>query len=592
MARRIFTHQPVAMARIPLRPAAPDHAAHSAGLLAEGVFLASRSASQAADAPPTDGSSRIAATWRAYDIRSRTRTTPHGVFSGVAPAPFTGQKTTLRLGAGHRAVTSPSPAWLAGVADRLLDVPELLPGLTLTANNLVLRRGDRLEAEHPAPGSGTAQRSSVRATDVSLWLLGTCRGGTQTADVLTGLGRRYPAAGEAAASSAVRQMIRAGLLLTDLLPADLRNDPLGHFLHRLPASAALRPALDRLRGLLARADEHPPGAAARLELLRAARQAVDEVLEVERPLTVDTLADAALTLPRTVGDQAAQAAGVLWQVSQLAAPATVYHEEFVRAWGHHRLVPLLDVIDPATGIGPPEDSDGIGAEGDIEPRRAALLARLLAKATAHGQAEVTVDDELVEQLAHEAGTPPPRTAEIHVRLLRHGNELRVAVCPDAGSQDAGSAAGRFARWLPRLAPHEASSEDGAGPLIAEIVCRPRTGPTGALAVETRFAPHRIPLGVPERDGDLRPDDLLVTTNGSHLILWSARHDRPVIPVLFSRLAPDLLPPAARALHLIGHAGTRPWHTWSWGPAGYAPYPLASGTRTSCSPLHAGGSPRS
>lgn len=54
-------------------------------------------------------------------------------------------------------------------------------------------------------------------------------------------------------------------------------------------------------------------------------------------------------------------------------------------------------------------------------------------------------------------------------------------------------------------------------------------------------------------------------------MWSARHERPVIPVLFTRLTRDLLPPAAQVLRLIGHAGIRPWHAWSWGPAGYAPF---------------------
>lgn len=566
MVRLVFTHHPVAMARIPLCPASPGPTDDSAGLLAEGVFLASRSASQAADAAPSGA--RLAATWRAYDVRSRTRTTPHGVFCGVAPATFTSQGTALRIGSRHQTITTPSPVWLAAVADQLLDDGELLPNLTLTANNLVVRRGDRVEAEHPAPsGGGSAQRSSIRATAVSVWLLETCQGGAPGAKVIADLAARHPAATEAMASNAVRQMIRTGLLLTDLLPANVRDDPLGHLLGRLPASARLRSVLERLRDLLARADAFRPGAPERLALLRAARQAADEVVRVERPLAVDTLADATLTLPHAVGEQAAQAASILWRTSQMASPAAGYHERFVRAYGRWRLVPLLEVIDPATGIGPPDDADDIGAQGGVEPRRAALLARLLAEATAQGQTEVTLDDDLVKQFAHGADTVPPRTAEIHIRLLRHGDELRIAVCHN-GSQDAGSAAGRFAHWLPQLSPPSAEAEE---PLVAEIACRPRTGPPAALAVETGFAPYRIPLGVPERDGDLTPDELLIGTTGRHLVVWSARHQRPVIPVLFSRITRDLVPAVAHTLRLIGHAGIRPWHTWSWGPAGYAPY---------------------
>ncbi|RKN10454.1 lantibiotic dehydratase [Streptomyces radicis] len=565
MVQSVFVHHPVAMARIPLRPAEPGQAENTAGLLAEGVFLASRSTSQAADASPAGA--RLMATWRAYDIRSRTRTTPHGVFSGVAPAAFCGHVTTLRLGDQHRAVTTPSPEWLAAVTDRLLDDEKLLPRLTLTANNLVVRRGDRLEAEHPALNGGVAQRSSIRATPVSLWMLETCRRGMPGKEVLAGLAERHPAAGTARIADAARQMIRTGFLHTDLLPAHLRDDPLGHLLERLPESAPLRSALAFLRDVLIRADALRPGAPQRLELLRSARRAADEIVAVERSLTADTLADATLAVPHTIGAQAARAASLLWRIGQLGTPLADYHERFVRAYGHHRMVPLLDVIDPVTGIGPPDDTDDIGARRDLDPRRAELLTRLHAEATVRGQAEIDLDDDLVQRLAHSDGASPPRTAEIHIRLLRHGGDLRVAVC-DMGSQDAGSAAGRFARWLPRLAPPTTGPD---GPIVAEIVCRPQSGPPAALTVETGFASHRIPLGVPERDGDLAPDDLMVTTTGQHLAIWSARHQRVVVPVLFSRIARDLLPPAAHLLRLTGHSGTRPWHPWSWGSAAHAPF---------------------
>lgn len=108
-------------------------------------------------------------------------------------------------------------------------------------------------------------------------------------------------------------------------------------------------------------------------------------------------------------------------------------------------------------------------------------------------------------------------------------------------------------------------------MIAEIVCRPRTPVAGALAGETGAAPWRIPLYLPARPDDIRLNDLAVTTTGTHLQLWSTRHHRPVIPVLYNRLAPHLLPPAAYALHLLGHAGTRPWHPWNWGPLNRWPY---------------------
>ncbi|MBW1599429.1 lantibiotic dehydratase [Streptomyces sp. JJ38] len=523
------------------------------------MFLASRSVSQA-----SREDFRAAATLRAYDIRSRWRSTPHGGFSGVAPASFGNGPEALLLHGEHQAVTSPRPHWLAAVSDQLLDHPRVLTGLRLSRNNLVRRRGDRLEIEHPGP-DGTVQKTSVRATTVSLGLLDACASPVLGKDLMAELIAQHPRATERTAEGALRHMVRGGLLLSDLLPVDPRDDALGHMLERLPPGAPLRPVLDRLRALLRQADTHCPGHADRLRLLCEARDMADAIHRVERPFAADTIVNATITLPERLAHDAARAADLLWRVGHLAAPAADYHQRFLDRYGAHRMVPLTEAIDPATGIGPPEKET---AAGELSPTRATSLSQLLGTAVAHGHTEVVLDEGFLESLAHDDAGRPPRTAEIHVRVLRAPEgDLRLAVCPEGGSQDAGAASGRFARRLPQLAPAPQRYDDG--PLVAEIVCRARTDKAGGLATETGYATHRIPVGVPERSGDIALDDLLLASNGSHLVLY--HHDRQVIPVLFSRLAPDLLPTTARVLQLLGHAGERPWHPWSWGAAGYAPF---------------------
>ncbi|MEE1927390.1 lantibiotic dehydratase [Streptomyces sp. TRM 70351] len=535
-------------------------------MLAEGLFLASRSAEQAA---ANDGK-RARTTLRAYDIRSRSRTTPHGVFTGVAVAALTSRTTTLRLKQPHRTITTPSPAWLTAVAERLLaEEPALLTALTLTTTNLASRRGDRLEAEHPAQHG--AELGSVRETEVSRWLMQTCTNGARADDVLAQLTDRYPTAKPADISRAVHDMIEAGLLLCDVLPADLRDDPLQHLLDRLPAGASASTNLERLRMLISEADAHPPGTSRRRALLTAARKQADALHLTSRPLTADTLVNAEIALPPSIGDSAALAASVLWSIGHRKPPLTDYHQRFRAAYGQHRLVPLLEVLDPVTGLGPPLLDDAMGADEELGAARTAALAALLSDALCTQAHEIALQDHHLEQLAHDSALPPPRTAEIHIQLLNGpGQDLRIAVCPGTGSQDAGAAFGRWARWLPALTPAE-PHDDGTGPMIAEIVCRTRTAAPGALATETKAAPWRIPLGVPTRPGDLLPEDLAVTTAGEHLLLWSTRNHRPVAPVLYSRIAPRLLPPAGRALYLLGHAGTRPWHPWNWGPLSSFPF---------------------
>jgi lantibiotic biosynthesis protein len=152
VARRPFAPQSGTgtLARIPLLPACPrDRSSPSADLLlAEGIFLASRQADAAtARAGHQADPGRLAATLRGYEIRARSRPTPHGVFAGVTLAWFAAKAARLQLGSDHRARTSMRAGWLAAVCAQVLADPGVLPVLTFTTNNLVTYRGQRFEHE-------------------------------------------------------------------------------------------------------------------------------------------------------------------------------------------------------------------------------------------------------------------------------------------------------------------------------------------------------------------------------------------------------------------------------------------------------------
>lgn len=580
MPRRPFAPLPVAgtLARVPMLPACPREPLSPAAdpLLIEGMFLASRQAGAAAAGPrKTADPERPTATLRGYEIRARSRPTPHGVFAGVALARFADAGARLHLGAGHRARSNPSPGWLAAVCAQVLEDPGVLPLLTFTASNLVTRRGQRLETEQQATTGETGpQRITVRATDATTLIMQVCRSGATVGDVFAQVTRRWPAVPQSLVAATVRSLVRGGFLLTDLLPDDVGDDPLGHLLSKLAAASSLRPQLSRLRRLLAAADRSPPGDPARMAALAAARDVADQIFFCERPLSVDVAADADLVLPSVLADDAVAAAGVLWQIGQGSDLLTAWHDRFLARYGPHRFVPLLEVTDPATGLG----IDAPGPEINHLPRkpgRAAALAALLAQATEHGGTEVVLDAPTIAALASDQTlAPPPRTAEVYVRVLAATEQdladgkLFLAVCPAAGSQDAGSTSGRFAALIPG-APAAYDTQPSA--LVAELAIRPRAPHAAALARRTGFATCRIPVRVPPEKGDLDLEDLLLASDGGHLIAWSASRDQQVIPVLYARLAPRLLPPLARFLQLLGHAGCRPWQNWSWGPLGDGPF---------------------
>lgn len=430
---------PGGLARVPLLPAeaAHDHSLPAADpLLVEGVLLASRQVGAAALSPASPLDDRLVVTLRGYEIRARWRPTPHGAFAGVALARFSSGASDLRLGGSHRARSNPSALWLAAVATQLLDDPDVLSQVTLTTSNLVIRRGRRFEHEQQAPVGGTGpQRVTIRATEATVLILTTCQAGATLDQVIMEVRHRWPSVPDSVVTATVLSLIRSGFLLTDLLPDDVTADPLRHLLGKLPAASAMRQKVSRLRELLADADRYPPGDPVRLKALSAARDLADGIFFTERPLTVDVVADARIILPTALADEAARSAGVLWRIGSGRDPLTGYHGRFLERYGPHRLVPLLEATDPAIGVGLDSDVSDSDAEAQ-PPARTAALADLLARGTAHGGIEVVLDEQTITALAHNDLTePPPRTAEIYVRVLAATQRdlavgrLHLAVCP-------------------------------------------------------------------------------------------------------------------------------------------------------------------
>ena len=548
----IFTlrNTPAVLARIPLHPAEEDSSDVTVGdgLFGEAMFMASRQAGVAACLGRPGELSRREVTRRAYELRARWRPTPHGAFAGVATARIAepGQAAELRLGGDHLARTSPSGAWLAAVADLVLSDMAVLPRLRFTASNLVIHRGNLLECEW------RTRRVTVRATEASLLILHVCAcgGGAGFARIADAVIGRWPVP-EPVLHATLIHLVRGGFLLTDLLPPDISDDPLAHILQRLPGGHTLAGPLARLRRLLTKADRRPVGHPMRRETLVAARDLADDICLTDRPLNLDVAAEARLVLAQSVLNEAAWAAGALWKASDVSVSLAGWHHRFTERYGPDRLVPLLEATDAVVGLG--INTTALEAASSDEavagsPRRIRVLSALVAETQAHGSIEVVIDNTVLNALGDDHLAQPPRTAELGVRVIAENHhalaagKFRLAVVPPC-SDDAGSTIGRFARLLPDAWPGK--PETDPTPLIAEIATQARVAEGSSLAPPTGFTRWRIPVGVPACEGDLHLGDLHLLSDGKRLWCWSARHNRPIIPILYSRLTPAMLPPIAQ-----------------------------------------------
>lgn len=558
------------LARTPLLPSDPDR--HPSRVLSgsflEAVRFASRSLATITD-DDLDADERLATTVHAYQRRARTRATPRGAFAGVQVAQVTDSGAWFSIGKNHRARSTPSAAWLSDVANQLLDDPEVLDAVLLATNDLAARRGNRYEHEW-ATGSQKPERVTLRATPAVELILETYRAPARLTEVCATIEARWPSVPAETVRATVRKLVGTGLLLTDLLPDDVAQDPIKHLLARVPASHEVVGPLIELRDLLAEADKYPPGTDERLAALAEARTICDRLARHESPITIDVAVDADLQVPRSLLVEAADAASLLWSITPSSSVLGVYHSRFVDRYGVRRRVPLLAVVDPVTGLGDPDDDERPAPAKNPETGRA--LADLIADAAARHSIESTLTDETVAALRVAGERVPPSSGELYARVLSgSADDLaagRYLLAAYLGStQDAGSTIGRFSSLLGL----PGSTADPEGPLRAEVVVRPRLAALTSVALPSGFAPLRICVGTVPGQGDLTLSDLDLASDGHHLTLWSRSLDREIAPVLFSRIGPAYVTPAVRVLQDLANAGTRPWHAWTWGPLADAPF---------------------
>lgn len=558
------------LARTPLLPSDPDRRPVRllSGSFLEAVRFASRSLATVTD-DDLDADERLATTVHAYEQRARTRATPRGAFAGVQVAQITESEARFSVGENHRARSTPSAAWLNVVANQLLDVPAVLDSVHLASNDLAVRRGDRYEHEW-ATGSEKPERITLRATPAVELILEACRVPVRLAQISAAIEARWPGVPTSTVRATVHKLVRTGLLLTDLLPDDVAQDPLKHLLTRVPAlHETLRPLVE-LRDLLAEADKYPPGTSERLTALVEARTICDQLAPHESPITVDVAVDADIQVPRPLVTEAVDAANLLWNITPSSEVLGTYHSRFVDRYGLGRRVPLMMVVDPVTGLGDPDD--GERPDPAEAPVRRRVLAGLVSAAAARHSTDVMLDDEAIAALRVAGERRPPTSGELYARVLSKsigdlaaGRYLLAAYL--GSTQDAGSTLGRFSSLLDLPSP---VAEPGV-PLRAEVVVRPRLTALATVALPSRFAPVRICVGTFPDPGDLTLADLDLASNGHRLVLWSRSLDREISPALFSRIGPAYITPAVRVLQELANAGSHPWHTWTWGPLTDAPF---------------------
>ncbi|HEX4102753.1 MAG TPA: lantibiotic dehydratase [Pseudonocardiaceae bacterium] len=535
-----------------------------------------------------------------YLVRMRGRATPFGAFAGVAALRF-GPGVSARWTDAHQVRTRADAVWLAAVIASLESCPALRRRLSVTVNDLVVVRGERLVVPwQPGagdPGRGTSVEVSVRHSPPVQTITQAARSPIQIGDLIDKVATEFPATPVSAIDAMVAELVARGVLITSLRPPSTSTDGLAHVLHRLQEvdAAALREAaglVGELRAIHAqlqatdRATSWVDGQARRATAARM--RALSNA--VEQPLMVDLGLGATMVLPPQVATEAESAAGALLRLTRYPTgnPAwREYHGRFVSRYGSGAVVPVEQLIDPTAGLGFPRhySQQGRGVPAAEMSRRDEQLLRLAQQAALDGAREIVLDDDDIDALAgggRDVVRPAPHVdlcVEIRAPTTTALAEGAFMLAVTGIGRTAIATTGRFLDVVPDADRHRMITQYGRLP----------AGVEGALPAQLSFPPNpprvgnvvRAPLVLPavislaeHRDGGqgrIPVQDLAVIADHDRLYVVSLSQRRVVEPVLTHAAARHTMPALARLLCEIPRATSAAVSLLDWGAGACLPF---------------------
>ncbi|WP_435135009.1 lantibiotic dehydratase [Actinacidiphila sp. bgisy144] len=452
---------------------------------------------------------RAALSTTAYLLRWHHRSTPLGLFSGVAPAAV-GPQPGARWRDQHSVTVRADGEWTAAVIKRLHRSPELLRRLPLYANDAARLRGDRLIAPGQPSLAFDRVLGPIEVSTRNRPPVATAMEAARTpifyAALHAHLRARFPMAQSEQIHALLADLVEQQFLLTSLPAPMTTTDALGHLCRALDTVHAdeVADVQETVRALHAiREDLSGCRSTLVTEGLASIASRMTAVTDVtNRPLYVNTALDCDVQIPPAVIEDVTAAVTAVYRTTPQPYGRWAwldYHNRFRERYGPGAVVPVEDLVADS-GLGLPTGYDGV-ARGNVPKARTArddVLLALVQRTLMEARGELLLTKETVAALetaaGHDERIPVPRVEvgfEVHApstAALAHGDFRAVLT---AMPRPASSLAGRFAHALPPDVREALSTTYPSAPegLDAQLAFTPRRARSTNVARTPRLLPH-------------------------------------------------------------------------------------------------------
>ncbi|MYX29067.1 hypothetical protein GTY75_20935 [Streptomyces sp. SID8381] len=566
--------------------------------VSSGSLAAVLSKVEAGEDVPRRRLERAALSATRYLLRAAMRPTPFGLMAGVALGSFS-KEPAVRVGDAHAKTVLADSGWAEAFVAGLIDDPRVRDRLSVAAGNLCFTRGDRIvlplvrvsNASDAEPAHEHRSEVTVRNTRLVRFALERARRPMAYRDLLDAAHGEFAELDKARIDAALTALVQRGFLVADMAPRSDDPDPLGPA-RRVLSGGLASAGLDAVDSVVAEYAAKPVGDGG--SAWRGVRETMADLVPGEAsPVQVDLRFDGDFALPYTVKEELEKAASALWKMTDPTAGyghLKDYHDAFVEHYGLHQVVPVLEMLDPHSGLGAPagylnppshRHLDDQSAERyphgarELAPEHEEYLSELVESALIGGRDEITLDDGDVERLAHADAKAPVGGTDLCVQILADSVEamsdgrFTLVMSPFSQGSRAGSMIGRFVGTLRAHGPvgEFLSARRGGEPIYAQVHFRPVHVRGLNVCAVPQLLDHAISVGeFPGQRGELIAlDDLAVGATADRLYLVRLSDGREVVPVVPHAL--DLTsgaPNAVRFLSEIPLFGESRFRSWGWG----------------------------
>jgi lantibiotic biosynthesis protein len=537
-----------------------------------------------------------------YFQRMTHRCTPFGLFAGHSAGRFAANtRLALEPLRNNRRCTRLDRGWLSKLVSHLEQSHPLRESAIVHPNSSLYRAAGQLRyTEFRVDENGHRAYKLVAAAESPylLEVLERADRGATVSQLAQALAAKTEATLEESAAF-IHELIDAQMLVLDLELPITGPDATDELVARLECSPEtiecgiiIRDAMTRMREM----DRAGIGQApACYENIVRALEDLPVQAGPSSVWQVDLFKPASeFVLGRNVAAEIEECAALVRRITPLPPTDSLstFRAAFQRRYGE-RWVPLMEALDPETGIGFPvgaaaEADDvtllaGFVASGSADAREPAwsdrdvFLLRHLEKLLSEGKREWYLTEADLQALDAEVGADAlPDSCDIAVRLAASSAEaiergdfkLLFGGC---FGPPGGRLLGRFCYGdteLQEKTREHLRQEEERRPdaLFAELVHLPQ-GRSGNLLARPVLRGHEIVFlgrsGI-EAERQIKASDLVISVVDDHVSLYSTTHGKQVLPRLTSALSYSGTLGVSKFFGALAEQHTRNWLGWSWG----------------------------